>query len=55
VRVEVSDRYPGTPTMDTAARVDGCRAGGCCSFTLAIAWGVTPNGTGRVVWFEVQQ
>ncbi len=55
VRVSVTDQHPGMPRSDAAAVPDGLSGRGLLLLdVLASAWGVVPDGTGKVVWFEVQ-
>jgi anti-sigma regulatory factor (Ser/Thr protein kinase) len=54
IRVEVADGHPGFPKVgdDAVDKVSG--RGLLILDALADAWGVTPDGSGKVVWFEVQ-
>ncbi len=55
VRVEVTDQHPGIPRIGAAVGSDGLSGRGVLLMdVLASAWGVVPNGRGKVVWFEVQ-
>lgn len=54
IRVEVADGHPGLPVVGDGA-VGGLSGRGCLLVdALASAWGVTANGSGKVVWFEVR-
>lgn len=54
VRVEVTDCHPGVPVVGDGA-VDKAGGRGLLLLdSLADNWGVTRNGQGKVVWFEVQ-
>ena len=54
VRVEVTDGHPGFPVVG-ARNLDRVSGRGLLLLeVLASSWGVVPNGSGKVVWLEVQ-
>lgn len=48
VRVEVTDRHPGFPVVGTGSLARASGRGLLLLDLLATAWGVVPNGTGKV-------
>lgn len=54
VRVHVTDSHPGIPVLRNGG-VDQLSGRGLMLLdALAAAWGVVPNDTGKLVWFEVK-
>lgn len=53
LRVEVSDESAAAPAPRVAARTDTSGRGLELVEAMATAWGITPRGTGKTIWFEV--
>ena len=53
LRVEVSDESPRMPVLRAAGLLEEGGRGLALVETLANRWGVDPEGTGKVVWFEL--
>ena len=53
VRVEVADGHPGMPVVGPGGLDQLSGRGLLCLDAWASAWGVVPNDSGKVVWFEV--
>ena len=54
LRVEVGDTGQGTPTVVEAAPDAEQGRGLALVEALAAAWGVEPEGNGKIVWFEIR-
>lgn len=53
LRVEVFDDDPGGPRRRVADAADASGRGLAMVETIADAWGVSPRGPGKIVWFEL--
>ncbi len=53
LRVEVRDDSPTMPTVRTADPLAEGGRGLALVQSLATTWGVSPQGLGKVVWFEL--
>ena len=53
VHLEVTDSDPRPPLPRNAARTDTHGRGLALVTALALDWGWTPIGTGKVVWFDL--
>ena len=53
LRVEVSDESPRLPVPRAAGPLEEGGRGLALVETLASAWGVQPEGSGKIVWFEL--
>ena len=53
LRVEVSDESPRLPVPRAAGPLEEGGRGLALVETLASSWGVRPEGSGKVVWFEL--
>jgi anti-sigma regulatory factor (Ser/Thr protein kinase) len=54
IRIEVADGHPGFPAIGDGALDQISGRGLLILDALADVWGVTPEGDGKVVWFEVE-
>jgi anti-sigma regulatory factor (Ser/Thr protein kinase) len=54
IRVEVTDGHPGMPVLGDGAVDKPSGRGLLILDALASKWVATPNGSGKVVWFELQ-
>ena len=54
VRVEVTDGHPGVPVAGDGARHNLGGRGTLLLDVLSSAWGVSPTGSGKAVWFELR-
>jgi anti-sigma regulatory factor (Ser/Thr protein kinase) len=52
-RVEVTDGYPGLPVAHSRPVRGASGRGMVLLELLAARWGVTPDGEGKTVWFEI--